>query len=563
MAFATSALVLLTFWALVSALDALIRASWLGTRYEHWMTTHSVAVSPGHVRWTSTILNRAFLRAGHWRPRLLHIWFTAGLVFGLAGMVLSVVLLTSNLASMLRLLLFPAAAQQQQQQQQQVLQVIVPGVNLPLSQASYFFLAVLLSGVVHEFGHAVAAVKEQVRVNGFGCFLFVLYPGAFVELHTPHLQLASPSQQLRIFCAGVWHNFVLVVVAALALLLMPWALALFYRTGAGALVTAVVEDSGVGGGLGLRVGDVVTTVGECSVAGAARWAGCLVEEAARPPQGFCLSSAGLHLLLLQRPASVYRREDGSVECCRNGSETDLCFSYSYSSSNAKDYTTKYACLSVRRVLGESRACGSNADCRGAAAAAAAAAGGEGGGGGDAGALHDERLRPEIHLPLHTPASHAGNFLQVPGVAVGSAGAGELSPMLRPRRTVDPDGAAGAGADGARTRRLLGAAGWHRPAGRQRVPGDVDVGRRANVTGAAKGGGDDWAPRWRDVYRLACCTGGRGDDPDPDACCILGVCVSLSPRSRGFFLRFSHPHAGSNVRREYLAAVNFHAMSPLR
>ncbi|XP_061426372.1 membrane-bound transcription factor site-2 protease [Lethenteron reissneri] len=401
MAFATSALVLLSFWALVSALDALIRASWLGTRYEHWMTTHSVAVSPGHVRWSSTILNRAFLRAGHWRPRLLHIWFTAGLVFGLAGMVLSVVLLTSNLASMLRILLFPAPAQQQQQQQQ-VLQVIVPGVNLPLSQASYFFLAVLLSGVVHEFGHAVAAVKEQVRVNGFGCFLFVLYPGAFVELHTPHLQLASPSQQLRIFCAGVWHNFVLVVVAALALLLMPWALALFYRTGAGALVTAVVEDSGVGGGLGLRVGDVVTTVGECRVDGAARWAGCLVEEAARPARGFCLSSTSLHFLLLQRPAPVYRRDDGSVECCRNGSETDLCFSYSYSSSNAKDYTTKYACLPVRRVLGESRACGSNADCRGAAAAAA---GGGGGGGGDAGALcvwpalgNGTRLLRVVHAP---------------------------------------------------------------------------------------------------------------------------------------------------------------------
>uniref|UniRef100_S4RG30 Uncharacterized protein n=1 Tax=Petromyzon marinus TaxID=7757 RepID=S4RG30_PETMA len=159
------------------------------------------------------------------------------------------------------------------------------------------------------------------------------------------------------------------------------------------------QDSGVGGGLGLRVGDVVTTVGECSVAGAARWAGCLVEEAARPPQGFCLSSAGLHLLLLQRPASVYRREDGSVECCRNGSETDLCFSYSYSSSNAK-----YACLSVRRVLGESRACGSNADCRGAAAAAAAA-GGEGGGGGDAGALcvcpalgNGTRLLRVVHAP---------------------------------------------------------------------------------------------------------------------------------------------------------------------
>ena len=44
--------------------------------------------------------------------------------------------------------------------------------------------------------------REQVRVNGFGMFVFVVYPGAFVDLFTTHLTLVSPTQQLRIFCAG-------------------------------------------------------------------------------------------------------------------------------------------------------------------------------------------------------------------------------------------------------------------------------------------------------------------------------------------------------------------------
>lgn len=44
--------------------------------------------------------------------------------------------------------------------------------------------------------------REQVRVNGFGMFVFVVYPGAFVDLFTTHLNLISPVQQLRIFCAG-------------------------------------------------------------------------------------------------------------------------------------------------------------------------------------------------------------------------------------------------------------------------------------------------------------------------------------------------------------------------
>lgn len=53
------------------------------------------------------------------------------------------------------------------------------------------------------FDHVVFSPhREQVRVNGFGMFVFVVYPGAFVDLFTTHLNLISPTQQLRIFCAG-------------------------------------------------------------------------------------------------------------------------------------------------------------------------------------------------------------------------------------------------------------------------------------------------------------------------------------------------------------------------
>lgn len=43
-----------------------------------------------------------------------------------------------------------------------------------------------------------------MRLNGFGMFMFVIYPGAFVDLFTTHLNLISPVQQLRIFCAGMY-----------------------------------------------------------------------------------------------------------------------------------------------------------------------------------------------------------------------------------------------------------------------------------------------------------------------------------------------------------------------
>lgn len=55
---------------------------------------------------------------------------------------------------------------------------------------------------LHHFIFLFFFLREQVRFNGFGIFIFIVYPGAFVDLFTTHLQLISPVQQLRIFCAG-------------------------------------------------------------------------------------------------------------------------------------------------------------------------------------------------------------------------------------------------------------------------------------------------------------------------------------------------------------------------
>ncbi len=39
--------------------------------------------------------------------------------------------------------------------------------------------------------------SEQIRVNGCGYFLFLLYPGAYVDLHQEQLQMISAVRQLR------------------------------------------------------------------------------------------------------------------------------------------------------------------------------------------------------------------------------------------------------------------------------------------------------------------------------------------------------------------------------
>ncbi|XP_018616580.1 membrane-bound transcription factor site-2 protease isoform X1 [Scleropages formosus] len=343
-------------------------SSSMKSSYESWLSSSGLSLSPFHVRWQTGLFNHLFAKCARLNPTFLYLWFTAGMVFGVVAMFGSVVLLSRTLMQTLAQMMSESPAGTGQQ----ALQVVVPGVNLPVSQLTYFFVAILLSGIIHEFGHGVAALREQVRLNGFGMFLFVIYPGAFVDLFTTHLQLISPVQQLRIFCAGVWHNFVLCVAALTLLMLLPLLLFPLYATGTGALVTEVVQGSPASGSRGLFVGDLVTRLEDCSVHTVEDWHSCIRRLSLASQTGYCVRTSSLHLSWaagrgigqgsapeLGREGGAYRRLDGTMECCNNSSLTDLCFSYRNNDLEGR----MYACLPARKTMEASRTCRSNADCQ--------------------------------------------------------------------------------------------------------------------------------------------------------------------------------------------------------
>ncbi|OXB63537.1 hypothetical protein ASZ78_006066 [Callipepla squamata] len=317
-------------WCAVYLADTLLKSSSsLKASYEDWLVNYGLSVSPFHMRWQTALFNRQFYNWGRWKPRFLYLWYTfrisfffcqqlspclcllsiavewfsMGMVFGIVAMFGSVILLGKTLMQTLTQMLTEAPTAQNDR----MLQVVVPGVNLPVSQLTYFFSAILVSGVIHEVGHGVAAIREQVRFNGFGIFIFIVYPGAFVDLFTTHLQLISPVQQLRIFCAGVWHNFVLGVVSFMVLFLLPAILFPFYYTGVGALVTEVAEDSPANGPRGLFVGDIVTSLQDCPIYGVEDWNSCLGDISQKSQIGYCINTATLQQLSF--PARGFLNED--------------------------------------------------------------------------------------------------------------------------------------------------------------------------------------------------------------------------------------------------------------
>ncbi|CDS10102.1 hypothetical protein LRAMOSA02779 [Lichtheimia ramosa] len=91
----------------------------------------------------------------------------------------------------------------------QVFQPMIPGITVPLSHLGYYLLALLVCGIFHEAGHAIASFSQRVRIKSAGVFMYYIYPGAFVNIPDQALSLLSPFNQLKIICAGVWHNIVL------------------------------------------------------------------------------------------------------------------------------------------------------------------------------------------------------------------------------------------------------------------------------------------------------------------------------------------------------------------
>ncbi|KAI8983734.1 hypothetical protein BDB01DRAFT_789916 [Pilobolus umbonatus] len=190
---------------------------------DHW------SIKLFQVKYTTQKFNRWFSRIYKLAPTFWNLWFSLGVIAATLTMVVgTVVIIMAGNKILGSISEFIFATQHsnsfskreiiQQSSNDQVFLPMIPGVTLPMSHIGYYLFALTVCGVFHEGGHAVASFSQGVSIQSSGMFIMYLYPGAFVNIPDHPLSHLRPFNQLKIICAGVWHNLVLYAFTQVSLM---------------------------------------------------------------------------------------------------------------------------------------------------------------------------------------------------------------------------------------------------------------------------------------------------------------------------------------------------------
>nr|XP_039248616.1 membrane-bound transcription factor site-2 protease-like isoform X2 [Styela clava] len=334
--------ILLGVWSTFHlAHNFLLNSSTFGHHVSSFLINYNVSISLFHIRWFTAGWNRFFIKIGRMCTSKLKLWFDAGVFLAVLTMFVGTILLCHTLyVTILQIFFKP----EKPVPDQQVLSVIVPGINMPIHDIWYLLSSIFLSGILHEFGHAIAAARED------------------------DMSRKSPLCQLRVYCAGVWHNFVICVAACGLIVLLPGLLFPFYTSKPdGVLVTHQMPESPLQGSMGLRAGDHVLMIDSCKISNKTDWFQCINKTKKSAQWGSCVSkkkidSVSSHTVFTVNNPNIQSSTSHRhywMDCCDiHAPQTHLCYKYTTIQSN----NTMYACLPGRVMISTLEDCVSTKDC---------------------------------------------------------------------------------------------------------------------------------------------------------------------------------------------------------
>ncbi|KAG9448066.1 hypothetical protein H6P81_014194 [Aristolochia fimbriata] len=205
-----------------------------------------------------SVFNEPFYSFGRRNARFLRIWFTVGVGFSLTALIGATLILLQELAGALHIWNGASALRNLSSRTLFGLSPQIPGFGASFMEAGYWVFSTVISVTIHEFGHAVAAASEGVRVEYVAIFLAIIFPGALVAFNYETLQSLPNAAELRIYCAGIWHNAVCCAVFGGTLLLLPLMLYPLYAHTENPMIVSVSSRSALSGYL--SPGDIIISL---------------------------------------------------------------------------------------------------------------------------------------------------------------------------------------------------------------------------------------------------------------------------------------------------------------
>ena len=105
-----------------------------------------------NVRWSTTVFNNFFNKLIAKHLTFFRVWFNIGTILTLMLIIPSMILLLVTAFNSISTL-------GSEIKEETILQPVIPGLNLPKSEFLHYIVTLFTCTIIHEFGHAFAAVR--------------------------------------------------------------------------------------------------------------------------------------------------------------------------------------------------------------------------------------------------------------------------------------------------------------------------------------------------------------------------------------------------------------------
>lgn len=309
------------------------------------------------VKWFTSVFNDPIKSCARAKKRCWHTWFDVGVYVTLLLLPVSLYILIH-----MTIMMFRNSSITNDNNKSLSLQLMVPGFNIPINDLGYYIFTLLLCSTFHELGHATSAISEDIRLYGLGFCLAFIVPVAYVQICNDTLSSLSKRSQLRVMCAGIWHNCVLSAAAFILLISGPVLFRPFYFMETGVSVRMMTPNSPLIGPAGLTIKDTIYKINDCTVKNDYEWNTCILYSIRKPTSQFCVSDE-VFQKYNNHASSKSIEYKKLVECCDDQFKQlgYLCFESFKIRNNVN--ISAFSCLPARIIITtSSNFCSSNADC---------------------------------------------------------------------------------------------------------------------------------------------------------------------------------------------------------